>query len=95
MSLSIDVFRHPNAGMFYVVFQHDLVYELNSFTKPHADAHCVELGHLWPQGEFGLIGGSFGRQLQWNEITTEARRKIMHILESQNQKTNEHYENSK
>lgn len=86
MSLSVDIFDHPKAGMFYVVFQHDLVYELNSFTKPNPDAHCVELGSMWPKGELGLIGGHFGRHVLWDEVPLEAKAKIMHIINTQTHK---------
>ena len=80
MSIAIDIYEHPKAGMYYVVYQHDIVYELNGFTtKP--DSHCVCIGNLWPLGEHGLLGGlRFGTHLRCQDINEAALKKIMYIL---------------
>ena len=77
MSLSIEIYDHPNAGFYYVVFQHNEVYQLNGFTK-RGQSHCQKLGELWPKGEFGL-GLKFGTHLRLQDVPKAVIDKIMTI----------------
>ena len=78
MSLNIEIFDHPNAGFYYVIFQHNEVYQMNAFTKG-PDQHCVKLGELWPNGEFGL-GLKLGPHLRLKDVPRDVIKKITTIM---------------
>lgn len=80
MSINVDILEHPRAGMYYVVYQHNLVYEMNSFSK-HADSHCVCIGELWPAGEEGMLNRlKFGQHLRLEDVPQEVIRKAVSVL---------------
>ena len=78
MSLSIEIFDHPNAGFYYVIFQHNDVYQMNGFTKG-TDQHCKKLGELWPNGEFGL-DLKLGSHLRLEDVPASVLKKVTTIM---------------
>lgn len=78
MSLAVEIYDHPKAGMYYVIFQHDHVYEMNIFQK-QADKHCIYLGDLWPAGEADL-GLKLGMHLRLSDVPKIIKQRIMTII---------------
>lgn len=80
MSINVDIFEHDRAAHYYVVLQHDEVWELNHHEEPSPGAICRKVGNLWPKGEIGLIGKPFGRQLRVGEVASTAMTKVMTLI---------------
>ena len=78
MSLSVEIYEHPKAGMYYLIFQHDHVYEMNVF-KNQSDQHCVYLGDLWPAGEADL-GLKVGQHLRLKDVPKIIQERMMTII---------------
>lgn len=80
MSINVDIFEHHSASYFYVVLQHDEVWEINTCEAEDPHSVCKKVGNLWPKGEIGLIGEKFGRHLRIGEVGAEAVLKITQLI---------------
>lgn len=78
MSINAEIFEHPNAGYYYVVFQHDEVYQVSSLERG-PDQHCNLLGSMWPHGEASL-GVRLGPQLRLQDVPKEVRDRLSKLL---------------
>ena len=78
MSINAEIFEHPNAGFFYIVLQHNEVYQV-SCLKRDADDHCHLLGQMWPNGEASL-DLRLGSHLRLQDVPKEVRDRLCKLL---------------
>jgi len=80
MSLSVEVFDHHKGGVYYVLLQHDTLYEMDEL-NPQGVLRCTKLGSVWPKGEMlTLDSHKFGRLLQMSEVPPGIRKEVMNLI---------------
>lgn len=77
MSINAEIFEHPNAGFYYIVLQHNEVYEVSCLRRD--DDHCHLLGQMWPNGEASL-DLRLGSHLRLQDVPKEVRDRLAKLL---------------
>ena len=78
MSINAEIFEHPNAGFYYVVLQHNEVYQVSSL-KRGPDQRCDMIGQMWPNGEASL-GVRLGPHLRLGDVPKEVRDRLSKLI---------------